>query len=531
MLFNSYGFIFFFLPCVLLVFSFAIRWQRWAFATGCLIIASLFFYGYWNYRYLVLIVASILGNYFVMYLITYLRRVQEKKYIIKTIFVTGICANLLAIAYYKYQGFFLENINTFFALKIEVPKIVLPLAISFFTFQQIACLVDTYQGKISDNHSFWKYCLFVTFFPQLIAGPIVRYQELMPQFAWKENLRTNSESFALGISIFSVGLFKKFLADAIAVHGNPVFLTVYNGEVLSFFEAWYGALAYTMQLYFDFSGYSDMAIGIGNIFGIRLPLNFFSPYKAVSIIDFWRRWHMTLSQFLRDYLYIPLGGNRKGEIRRYINILITMLLGGLWHGAGWTFVLWGGLHGLYLLINHFWHYLLVKLELIEISNQVWMRLMGRLLTFWAVVVAWVLFRSENLEMAIQILNSMTKVSEIPIWSLLNQLWQREEVYGAFQLGDYWQVLSPNSLIKISGCNLLIILLLIVWFLPNTQQLFEQYNPTIQTYNLQPEAEVKNSSQYLQWKPGFIWLGIIIMMNLVSFSALASIQSVFLDFQF
>ncbi|NEO16135.1 MULTISPECIES: MBOAT family O-acyltransferase [unclassified Moorena] len=240
-----------------------------------------------------MIISSIIGNYLVMYLITFLRKANEKEYIIKTIFIIGICANLLGISYYKYQGFFIENISTIFDLNLEIPKLVLPLAISFFTFQQIAYLVDVYKGRISGNHSFWKYCLFVTFFTQLIAGPIVRYQALMPQFSFQENPRLNSESLALGISIFSVGLFKKFLADAIAIHGDPVFMAAYNGEVLSFFEAWYGALAYTMQLYFDFSGYSDMAIGIGNMFGIRLPLNFFSPYKAASIIDFLRRWHMT----------------------------------------------------------------------------------------------------------------------------------------------------------------------------------------------------------------------------------------------
>ncbi|WP_424102903.1 MBOAT family O-acyltransferase [Moorena producens] len=466
-----------------------------------------------------------------MYLITFLRKANEKEYIIKTIFIIGICANLLGISYYKYQGFFLENISTIFDLNLEIPKLVLPLAISFFTFQQIAYLVDVYKGRISGNHSFWKYCLFVTFFPQLIAGPIVRYQALMPQFSFQENLRLNSESLALGISIFSVGLFKKFLADAIAIHCDPVFMAAYNGEVLSFFEAWYGALAYTMQLYFDFSGYSDMAIGIGNMFGIRLPLNFFSPYKAASIIDFWRRWHMTLSKFLRDYLYIPLGGNRKGEFRRYMNILITMLLGGLWHGAGWTFVLWGGLHGLYLLINHCWQYLLVKLELTQLSNQIWMRLMGRIITFIAVVFAWVIFRSENLEVAVQMLNSMTRVSDISVWHLLNDTLQRAELNDSFQLGNYWQFLSPNALIRISGFNLLVMLLTIVWFFPNTQQLFDEYTPTVQTYDVQLEAEFENSPKYLQWKPRFTWLYIIIIMNLVSFSALASIPSEFLYFQF
>ena len=321
---------------------------------------------------------------------------------------TGVCSpwalpfNLALIGYFKYAGFFVSTVAALSGAEWRIEAIVLPLAISFFTFQQIAFLVDAYRHESSERN-FLSYCLFVTFFPQLIAGPIVHHKQMLPQFARPGTFSFQPHLVSLGLTVFVLGLFKKVvLADSVAVYGTPVFAAADAGNTLTFFEAWGGALAYTFQLYFDFSGYSDMAIGLALIFGIRLPINFESPYKALSITDFWRRWHITLSTFLRDYLYIALGGNRRGPVRRYINLALTMLLGGLWHGAGWTFVVWGGLHGVYLVVNHAWH---------RVVNPDWVtsrlyRLAAWSITFLCVVIGWVFFRSESFSGAVAMLQAM-----------------------------------------------------------------------------------------------------------------------------
>jgi len=357
MLFNSYQFIFLFLPITLLGFHLLGKEGYNRTAIAWLVGASLFFYGWWNPAYLALILFSIVFNYGVGVSLGYAPNSPKKK----SVLFLGVASNLGLLGYYKYANFFIENINVITGAEIVLDQIILPLAISFFTFQQIAYLVDVYRDKVKE-HNFLHYCLFVTFFPQLIAGPIVHHKEMLPQFAQAITYRLRAKHLAVGFTIFVIGLFKKVvLADGIAVYATPVFEIAEFNVALTFFEAWGGALAYSFQLYFDFSGYSDMAIGIARMFGIRLPLNFNSPYKAISIIDFWRRWHLTLSRFFRDYVYIPLGGQRKGEIRRLVNLAITMLLGGLWHGAGWTFVFWGGLHGLFLVINHIWSNAKIKM--------------------------------------------------------------------------------------------------------------------------------------------------------------------------
>ena len=349
MLFNSYEFIFLFLPIVLLGFHLIGKQGHHRVAIAWLVGASLFFYGWWNPAYLLLMLFSVLFNYSVG---VSLSNTSGRKLLSKTILTIGVSVNLAILGYFKYANFFVDNLNALSGTNLILNEVILPLAISFFTFQQIAYLVDAYRGKTKE-YNFLHYCLFVTFFPQLIAGPIVHHKEMLPQFAKDAVYKLRSKHLAIGITIFALGLFKKVvLADGVSVYATPVFNAAEAGVMLTFFEAWGGALAYTFQLYFDFSGYSDMAIGIARMFGIRLPLNFNSPYKATSIIDFWRRWHITLSRFLRDYLYIPLGGSRKGRVRRYINLMTTMILGGLWHGAGWTFLLWGALHGFYLMINH-----------------------------------------------------------------------------------------------------------------------------------------------------------------------------------
>ena len=315
MLFNSFQFIFVFLPLTLLGFHWIGKQGHHRACIAWLVGASLFFYSWWNPAYLVLILSSVLLNYGVGVSLASTPSNLNKKLVL----IFGVTANLGLIGYYKYANFFVETFNMLVGTKQDLHEVILPLAISFFTFQQIAYLVDVYRGETRE-HNLLNYCLFVVFFPQLIAGPIVHHKEIWPQFARDALYRLRAENLAIGFTIFAIGLFKKVvLADEIAVFATAVFVGAENDIPATFFEAWGGALAYSFQLYFDFSGYSDMAIGVARMFGIRLPLNFNSPYKATSIIDFWQRWHITLSRFLRAYLYIPLGGNRKGQFRLFLS--------------------------------------------------------------------------------------------------------------------------------------------------------------------------------------------------------------------
>lgn len=407
MLFNSHEFIFLFLPVALFAFYFFGKRFGHEIAMLWLVLASLFFYAWWNPVYIWLILLSMLFNYG-------MGLALSAKNGRRTLLTLGIVANLILLGYYKYANFFVNTVNDVTGTSFNLDNIILPLAISFFTFQQIAYLVDAYQRK-TEEHSFLHYALFVTFFPQLIAGPIVHHGEMMRQFSRPETFTFNVGKMELGLTIFSLGLFKKvMLADSVAAYSTPVFQAASAAESIAVIDAWIGALAYAFQLYFDFSAYSDMAIGIALMFGISLPINFMSPYKAVNIVDFWRRWHMTLSRFLRDYLYFPLGGNRKGEVRRYTNLMITMLLGGLWHGAGWTFALWGLLHGGYLVINHAWHHLRRLMGHDLDKSTLWGRILARGVTFLAIVIGWVYFRADSFESANLILSTMFGFQHVSI---------------------------------------------------------------------------------------------------------------------
>ncbi|MDJ0697069.1 MAG: MBOAT family protein [Mastigocoleus sp. MO_167.B18] len=500
MLFNSLEFIFLFLPIALFIFFQLGKIGNYRLAIAFLAIASLFFYGWWNPPYLILIIFSLIFNYVIGSVLS-----QEFKKPIsnKLILTVGVIVNLALIGYFKYASFFLSNVSNLLGTNFNFKNIILPLAISFFTFQQIAYLVDAYKGE-TKAYNFLDYCLFVTFFPQLIAGPIVHHKEVMPQFADKSTYRFNPENMAVGITIFSLGLFKKVIfADNVAIYATPVFDAALQGTSPTLIEAWIAALAYTLQLYFDFSGYSDMAIGIARMFGIKLPINFNSPYKAISISDFWRRWHITLSNFLRDYLYIPLGGSRQGEFRRNFNLLITMLLGGLWHGAGWTFILWGGLHGVYLIINHQWRSLRKFLGY-DLKNTNFLdRGFGWLLTFFAVVVSWVLFRAESVDSAFLILQGMFGLSD---WSIPESL-------------------SRKSILWI------ISLLIFAWFIPNTQQWMEHYHPALNC-NLTQNYSTSHLKSWkrLQWEPNQIWSVMVAVIAVVAILSLSK-ESEFLYFQF
>ncbi|MFT5192613.1 MAG: alginate O-acetyltransferase complex protein AlgI, partial [Verrucomicrobiales bacterium] len=350
MLFNSLEFIIFFAPAVILIYALLKRWQRADLAELWLILSSFFFYAWWQPRYLPLLLGSIGVNY----LIGRAFRRTDGSGARKSLLVLGVTANLGLLGYFKYAGFLTTSMRGVGMGWVPSVDVILPLAISFFTFQQIAYVVDCYRGKVNEL-SLRSYSLFVSFFPQLIAGPIVHHSEISPQFERNRTRGLRMEDVGIGLIIFCMGLGKKVLiADQLALAATPVFAAADAGGTVTFVEGWCAALSYSLQLYFDFSGYCDMATGVARCVGIVLPMNFNSPYKARNVIEFWRRWHITLSRFLRDYLYIPLGGNRKGSLRRHANLMITMLLGGLWHGAGWNFMVWGGLHGLALTVNHGW---------------------------------------------------------------------------------------------------------------------------------------------------------------------------------
>src|SRR5665213_682079 len=383
MLFNSYLFIFLFLPITLIGYFMLGRFNSLA-PVVWLALASLAFYSVSNWQFVALLLGSVAFNYIVGLLLIGSRLHGGPRF---AALALGVASDLLVLGYFKYAGFIAANLNALFYTGLRV-DILLPVGISFYTFTQIAFLVDAYRGHVA-GYALPPYALFVTYFPHLIAGPILHHRDMIPQFEQPAAKRPNPHLILCGLLIFAIGLFKKTcLADGI----QPLVSLAFGSGNPSFDQAWIGALAYTFQLYFDFSGYSDMAIGISLMFGIFLPLNFNSPYKARNIIDFWRRWHMTLSQFLRDYLYIPLGGNRRGRVMRYANLMITMALGGLWHGAAWTFVIWGVLHGLYLSINHAWNSYgaTIKGRYAAAAN-----LVAFILTFLSVVVAWVVFRADS----------------------------------------------------------------------------------------------------------------------------------------
>jgi len=518
-LFNSVEFIFFFLPITLLLYFVTAKKMGNEAAINTLVFCSLFFYSWWNPIYLLLLGFSMLFNYWLGTILSNKRN--------KSLLIFGITTNLALIAYYKYAGFFVHNINTLAGSDFNLGTIILPLAISFFTFQQIAYLVDSYQG-ITKEYKFSHYALFVSFFPQLIAGPIVHHKQMLPQFESVKAFTPLANNFAIGLSIFAIGLFKKtVLADGIAPYANPIFNAADAGQSLDFFQAWGGALAYTLQLYFDFSGYSDMAIGLARIFGIVLPLNFYSPYKAVNISEFWRRWHITLSTFLKDYIYIPLGGNRAGQFKRYNNLLITMLLGGLWHGAGWNFIIWGGLHGSYLIINHGWHALTIKKPILSKLMTKWL---GWLITFFAVVVGWVFFRAVTLDGALSIISSMLGQNG---FELPNAIYQR--------LGSYSEILSQVGVISGSagGSDFvktwlwIVLTFAIAILMPNTFDLFVKENAALTNKYSQFFNDFwpfKQTLSKIHWRSNKLWAylcGVLLTIGLLTLGQVSE----FLYFQF
>jgi alginate O-acetyltransferase complex protein AlgI len=473
MLFSSYTFLFQFLPATVLAFAAARRHSPRA---GIMVLAgaSLFFYAAWRPAYLLLLLASIAVNFSLgLRMEDPLRR--------RAIGTSGVALNFALLCYFKYTNFIFDSINAMTGAPLPFFNIVLPLGISFFTFQQIAYLVDVMRGARVERDII-SYTLFVSFFPHLIAGPLVHHAEMIPQFKRGRTSRS-AVLAARGLAIFAAGLFKKVvIADNLAQFVSPVFAHLDAGGSVTTPWAWLATLAYTLQIYFDFSGYSDMAVGLALLFGIRLPVNFRSPYRAGSIIEFWRCWHITLSRFLRDYLYIPLGGNRLGEQRRYINLMVTMLLGGLWHGAGWNFFIWGGLHGVYLSINHLWRGWRggdkpgAATGLVEGLSWI--------ITFLAVVLAWVFFRARTMAGAWQMLGGLFGVEA------------GSSAYsssGILRLMDLPVLVGEERLLLIGG-GAVALALAIALCLPNVPQLFGY-----REYRRAPEKPT-----WLRWRPNAAW---------------------------
>lgn len=453
MLFTSYPFIFVFLPITLLGFFLLGRFFGAKLSALWLALASVFFYGYWSSEHVPLLLGSIIFNFYTGYIIS--RNHANRRTIARAALYIGVVGDLALLAYYKYADFFLGEISRVAGLEFSTLSIIMPIGISFFTFTQIAFLVDAWRGKASE-YNFWHYLLFVTWFPHLIAGPILHHGQMMSQFKDQSIYKANSKNIATGLIIFIVGLSKKLMiADPISAFADPVFTAVSQGHTVGPIVAWSGAIAYTLQIYFDFSGYSDMAVGLSMMFGIALPINFNSPYKAQSIIEFWRRWHITLSQFLRDYLYITLGGNRHGERRRLLNLMLTMLLGGLWHGAAWTFVAWGALHGTYLCINHAYRKLPQQFRLDGLLPEFATKLINTGITFVAVIVAWIYFRASDISSAHTMLAGMLG-----------------------EKGAQWgEILGQLSITRFLA--LTTFALVIVWTMPNVYNLIESLERKIE----------------------------------------------------
>ena len=426
-----------------------------------LLLASYAFYAWWRADFLLLLAGSTLVNYALG------REIEQRRargLARRPLLIAGLVFNLGLIATFKYAGLLAGTANHIFGLGLPLPDFFLPLAISFFTFEQISYLVDADAGK-THHYSLLDYALFVAYFPHLIAGPIVRHNDLIPQF---RHLRARNDDLASGVTLFTIGLSKKSLiADNLAPFADAIFNAAGRGTHLGATDSWLGMLFFAFQIYFDFSAYSDMALGSSVMLGIRLPVNFHSPYKAASIIEFWRRWHISLSAFLRDYLYISLGGNRQGPPRRYMNLFITMLLGGLWHGASWTFMLWGGLHGLYLSINHAYRHV-TKGRRAPVALKLPLHAASLALTFLATSLAWILFRAPDLASARNVAEGLVGMGHSAVVSF-----------------------SPLAAVA------LLLLFGMVWFMPNSMELMWRYKPALPSpYHNQ----LVKPARFLSWKP-------------------------------
>lgn len=494
MLFNTYEFILVFLPVALAGYHWLGRSGRRELALLWVAALSLLLYGWWEPRHVLLLLASVAFNYGVGLALS--RRPSP------ALLALGVAANLACLGYYKYTGFLVQNLNGALGTSFHTGEILLPAAISFFTFQQIAYIADAYRG-LTKEHSPLRYLLFVTFFPQLVIGPIVHHSETMPQFARPGLFGSLPRNLAIGLTIFVIGLWKKVvLGDVSGLYADRVFDAAEAGAALGMLDAWVGAVAFSFQIYFDFSGYSDMAIGLARMFGIRLPQNFDSPYKACDVTDFWQRWHMTLTRFIRDYIYTPLSGGDPPRWRRYLNVGVVMFIVGLWHGAGWLFVLWGFTHGAYLVIQKVWRHRTGPLRPRFAEHPAY-RWSCRLFLFACCTAAWVPFRAEGSDAMLRMLRGMFGgVAAGPLWATLRTEGPLTELHGLFA--------APGAVFAPPGQPLawLAALLAIVWLWPNTQEVMGRYRPALGF--VRPRL-----SSWLAWRPLPVWTAAMGLLFLVS----------------
>ncbi len=537
MLFNSSAFLLCFLPVVLAGFIILSHFRQQRLAGAWVTCASLFFYGWWNPIYLPLLGGSMAFNYA---LGGYLVRRRNTP-----LLIFGVAANVLLLGYYKYTGFLAEAVDQAAGLNLAIPNIVLPLAISFFTFQQIAYLVDANDGAVVE-HDFLNYCLFITFFPHLIAGPITHHREMFPQFNDPDTFRPKLENLAVGLTLFLIGLFKKVaIADTMGNFARPVYQAAADGVALSFLESWCGALSYAFQIYFDFSGYTDMAIGLGLMFGISLPPNFDSPFKARNIIDFWSRWHMTLTRFVTAYIYNPIVVRlTRSRARRGLSLpkrgrvtpgafvsliafptIFSMFVIGVWHGAGWQFAVFGLLHGIFLTVNHAWHQVKVRMGLPLESNHPLAVVASVLLTFVCVVVALVFFRADSVSAAMTLLTGMAGANGFVLPERLLDL------PGMASLRDLLGL--PSAKLELFGLvelNWILALLAAIWILPNAQQWLRNYRTALVAE--QRANWLQAAYPTLVWRPasviGFLVGGVAFFVVL---RAISAAPTEFLYFQF
>ncbi len=537
MLFNSSSFLFGFLPIVLAGFILLSQLRQPRLAGLWLTGASLFFYGWWNPLYLPLLVGSMLFNYL---LGGYLLKKPSR-----TLLALGIAVNLALLGYYKYTGFLVQAIDQAAGLDWAIPSIVLPLAISFFTFQQIAYLVDAQSGAVVE-HDFLNYCLFITFFPHLIAGPITHHREMFPQFNDPAIFRPSLVNFAVGTTLFLIGLAKKVaIADTMGGFARPVYAAAAEGVPITFLESWSGALSYVLQVYFDFSGYTDMAIGLGLMFGISLPPNFDSPLKARNIIEFWSRWHMTLTRFVTAYIYNPVvvritrwragkglplpkrGVMSPGAFMGLVAFptMLAMFIIGVWHGAGWQFAIFGLIHGVYLTINNGWRAVKARLGWPVESRRPLVLAASVLLTFVCVVVALVFFRADNVPAALNLLTGMAGGHGVVMPERLVSLpgFSHIETMLGLPIADL-EHFGLSQMAWIAG------LLIVVWAMPNSQQIMRQYRTALAA---PPRPSwLQTAVPTMVWRPtaaigfGIGWLGFFLVIR-----AISAAPTEFLYFQF
>ncbi|MEK6805824.1 MAG: MBOAT family O-acyltransferase [Pseudomonadota bacterium] len=513
MLFHSYVFLLAFLPITWAGFLLLKRQGRGRAAAWWLLASSLFFYGWWNPKFLLLILASISGNFAFGLALGGAAPGARKP-----LLLAGLAFNLGILGYFKYAGFLLDVFDQFTGQSHAPLAIVLPLAISFYTFQQISYVVDTYRsGKPECN--FLSYCLFIVIFPHLIAGPITHHSKIIPQFAGFYDRTFHGIDYAVGLSLIAVGLMKKvWLADPVGGYFIGAYPLIDEGVPLGFFESWGVMTACALQIYFDYSGYADMAAGLGLLFGVRMPLNFFSPYKATSPIDFWRRWNMTLMKFLRDYIYIPIGGSRYGELRKYTASMVTMVVCGLWHGSGWNYIVWGVAVGLIIMFNNLWDRFLHFAPPVTALGRYLRMLSGRLVTFCCYVLPLAIFMFPSLSDGARMVKGMLGFQgfALPIFMA--------DTLGALPGVHYADlpVIPGWSMLGWIG-----ICLFVTYGMPNTEQLFGRYRPTqhsLSAETLQPERVL------FTWHPNTVWAWIVGAMIVVSLTQLSHVRE-FFYFQF